>query len=193
MSAKLLGLALHHGPVNHIRKALFTALVNFADDQDIAWPAVQTLAEYSSLSRSSVFAHLKILEADGWIRREKRITQHGQKTNRYLINSARLLGFELAYLERKSNAVPDGFEPFEDETPIKTRGPANGPPRPAHGRSEGSSTRTQSLKEPLMKKTCARKAPVDQKLFARFLQTGKPGISFDQWNANRKQGAAIEP
>lgn len=55
------------------RKLVFMALCDSADKTTgIAWPGLETMMEWSNLSRSPVMAHLKALEEDGYIARVSR-------------------------------------------------------------------------------------------------------------------------
>ena len=69
MSIWAVNWALNTDIANITHKFVLVALANFADDEDQAWPHVETLAIMSSTTKRTVYRALEALELDGWITR----------------------------------------------------------------------------------------------------------------------------
>lgn len=65
MSIWAVNWALHTDVPNATHKLVLIALANFCDDQDEAWPHVDTLASLASTSRRTIFRALDHLETEG--------------------------------------------------------------------------------------------------------------------------------
>lgn len=69
MSIWAVNWAFHTEVAPPVHKLVLVALANFADDEDLAWPHVETLAGMASVSTRTVQRALKALEAAGLIER----------------------------------------------------------------------------------------------------------------------------
>lgn len=70
--------ALHTRVPIATHKLVLIALANFADDEDLAWPKVETLAELVSASPRTVHRALDALESQGLISRSMGLTRGGK-------------------------------------------------------------------------------------------------------------------
>jgi hypothetical protein len=119
MAAELLGLVLKHGPENNTLKVVMMTLTNYANEQDVCWPSIPTIAQNAALTDRTVYRALAKLCADGWIKKQNRFRKNGAKTsNAYRINAARLREFSRLHTAATKTKI-DGFEPFEEESAIK--------------------------------------------------------------------------
>ena len=87
MSIWAVNWALHAEVPNATHKLVLIALANFADDQDQAWPHVDTLAELASTSRRTVFRALEALEADELISRSMGLASGAHGGGQRQVNS----------------------------------------------------------------------------------------------------------
>jgi hypothetical protein len=69
MSIWAVNWALNTDISNTTHKFVLVALANFADDEDEAWPHIETIATMVSAGKRTVFRALEELEADGWLTR----------------------------------------------------------------------------------------------------------------------------
>lgn len=69
MSIWAVNWAFHTEVAPPVHKLVLVALANFADDEDLAWPHVETLAGMASVSTRTVQRALKALEEAGLIER----------------------------------------------------------------------------------------------------------------------------
>lgn len=69
MSVRALNWAYDAKIENTTYKFVLCVLANYANDEDEAWPYIETLAETVSCGRRTVERALAALEEDGWITR----------------------------------------------------------------------------------------------------------------------------
>lgn len=61
----------HRTDINSTEKLLLLALADWANDEGLCWPSIDTLAHKTSLSRRSVQGTLRKIEGMGFVRREE--------------------------------------------------------------------------------------------------------------------------
>lgn len=71
MSIKLMVEVWHLSSINSTEKLLLLALADWANDEGLCWPSIDTLATKTSLSRRSVQGTIRKLEKGGLLRREQ--------------------------------------------------------------------------------------------------------------------------
>jgi DNA-binding transcriptional regulator YhcF (GntR family) len=72
-------------PVKTAEKLLLLVISNYADEYGQAWPAVETLARDTGMSRATVQRSLRKLEKLGFISCKKRMRGPAQSSNLYTL------------------------------------------------------------------------------------------------------------
>ena len=124
MSIWAVNWALHAEVPNATHKLVLIALANFADDQDQAWPHVDTLAELASTSRRTVFRALEALEADGLISRSMGLASGAHGGGQRQVNSLFRMHLPNTVSRRhvRGSARPDQLREIPSEIRCDTDG-----------------------------------------------------------------------
>jgi len=91
MSVAAVAWALQQPITDTTTKLLLVALADYADADNSCWPKQETLAEIAGhCSVDTVQRHLRKLEADGYVTRERRHLSNGNRTSdRYVLGAPR--------------------------------------------------------------------------------------------------------
>ena len=124
MSIWAVNWALHAEVPNATHKLVLIALANFADDQDQAWPHVDTLTELASTSRRTVFRALEALEADGLISRSMGLASGAYGGGQRQVNSLFRMHLPNTVSRRhvRGSARPDQLREIPSEIRCATGG-----------------------------------------------------------------------
>ena len=124
MSIWAVNWALHAEVPNATHKLVLIALANFADDQDQAWPHVDTLTELASTSRRTVFRALEALEADGLISRSMGLASGAHGGGQRQVNSLFRMHLPNTVSRRhvRGSARPDQLREIPSEIRCDTGG-----------------------------------------------------------------------
>lgn len=85
MSFKLVAQVMEIKVGSPLRKIILIKLADQANDEGICWPSYETIARACEISKRSVITHIQILEAQNFLRIEKRYNKDAGKnfSNRY--------------------------------------------------------------------------------------------------------------
>jgi hypothetical protein len=87
MSVQAIAWALGINAGSSIRKLILISIANYADDQGVAWPALQTVADHANCSRRTVIRKIEELQQAGFLVKEERHHSSGRQQS----NAFRLL------------------------------------------------------------------------------------------------------
>lgn len=90
MSSECLFWAVKARVGNPQRKLILIALSDIANEKHKCWPSHQYLADVAECSTRSVIRHLEVLQADGLIEIEPRISKKGTQSNMYTVRPSNL-------------------------------------------------------------------------------------------------------
>ncbi len=98
---------------NHGRKLVLIKLADNANDKGECWPSYQHVADQCEMGRSTVKAHIKQLEKDGFLKIEAR--NDGKSSNRYLLTISKG-----SIDSTRSNSDPVENKPGQNTTPTRS-------------------------------------------------------------------------
>lgn len=139
MSIWAVNWALNTDIANTTHKFVLVALSNFADDEDEAWPHVETLAAMVSVSNRTIFRALE-LEAAGWLSRRPGYTLGAHGGGLRQVNSVFRLNLPETVTRRKGrgSARPAMIGETPSEVRYDTGVVADSPAGPVRERGDES-------------------------------------------------------
>ena len=91
-------------PLRHNQKIVLLALSDFANDEGVCWPSLETLSKRCGLVKSSLMKHLKLLETQGFVSRKKRNKTSGfSDSNLYHLNKLQMTKYQRSYNQLTNN------------------------------------------------------------------------------------------
>lgn len=103
MSIEAIAKASKVRELDSTTKFVLVALANYANDENVAYPKQQTIADFCNLKRQTVNKHLQILVKKGYILKQQRRFTSGANQGRQAPNSY-LLVFK-PYAKNKNSSV----------------------------------------------------------------------------------------
>lgn len=194
MGMKWTALAIDNGPAIRSQRLLLLALCDRADENGICWPSRADLRKRASMSDSTLTRCLRALEEGRWIQRQRRFNS----SNTFRVNIWKLQELE-AQRRSARKAVPEGFEPFEEEIAaqaVENKGSGHGEQGTGHG--DGGSGHGDGgsghFAAPNLSRTCQEPSasgvckPVlrDPALFTAYLAEKRLNETFEEWQGRAR-------
>jgi hypothetical protein len=144
MSIRLMTAVWHHEGIQHRDHVLvLLAIADAANEDGLAWPSVQTLADKTRCSVSTVRRHIRAIEAAGWLTTDVRIGT----SNVYQLAVSRLLNPGQSDRGGSVNLTDD---PTQSDTPVNLtpRSRATGGVGHSYDRGGRSTVTDRTVSEP---------------------------------------------
>lgn len=160
-------------------KFVLVALADFADEAWSCYPGQDRLAKMTGQSVSSVGRHLKWLEANGYLTRQRRSTTGGHRTSdRYVLSGSDVPTGQIANKANCQQGKSPTSQPVPPTGQIDVRLPVNLPEEPSVEPSEEPSGKKRPVAAPRLVQEKKSNAPAHQLVTQRIYDRVNGAITF---------------